>query len=135
MNKINVSSAADSLVRFAESLDCGVDTHRAQTGSRYIEIDHVRLAAPAVIRVSDHTDAYATSHYTCDGFEGSLGGAKRYILEILGTTEDARRRLARARKAVARRDLAARRQAWAANYAAHNNITIDAAIAACPVRR
>lgn len=49
------------------------NTHIAQTGTRYFTFSDVK------IRVSDHSDAYATSDFNCDPYEDEYKSLKKYI--------------------------------------------------------
>lgn len=98
---------------------------------RYLAISHSRCDE-FTIRVSDHADAYASAGYTCDGIEGTLAGAKLFILRALNTSERAMRRLRKARAAAKCRDLAARRSAWVVGYASQNGVTEEVAISKLP---
>jgi hypothetical protein len=124
---------ADQITKYAETADCSVVLHIALTGSRYLTIDHARLSAPFVIRVSDHADAYATSAYSVDGVDGTVAGAKAFICKRIGTTDAAIRRLSRLRRRVAKAADNNRREAWILGWMRQEGVSRAEAEAKCPV--
>lgn len=122
---------ADRLEKLATELGCEVDRHTAQTGSVYLTI--WRNGAEFKIRVADHADAHATADYTADGSEGSVAGARAFILGRLRTTEAALKRLRRARKSAQARDSRSRRSQWIAGYVAQRGVSFEEAARVCPL--
>jgi hypothetical protein len=103
-----------SLLRLADELSIPYRQRHAQTGTDYVTFECSRHlhCAWTTIRFANHADAYGTSDYTCDGFEGTLPGARKHLLATVGITEKVVRRLRRARKARAGRNRMAMKQCW-----------------------
>ena len=81
-----VDRQVKSLLTFLKREGIGYEkVHTAQTGSVYITIcwEPTWQDSSVTIRVADHSDAYGRSHYTVDGLEGTLAGAKAWIKENL----------------------------------------------------
>ncbi len=122
---------ADRIESLATELGCGVDRHRAATGSEYLTIS--RGAVELKIRVADHADAHATADYTADGCEGTMAGARAFLLAKLGTTEAAVRRLRRARRSAEARRNNTARQNWIKGYAEQRGVSMEEAARVCPM--
>lgn len=126
---------AQKIQDLAEELGCDVERHWAQTGTIYLTVTNYagRRTMSLKLRFADHADAYANSDYTCDGVEGTVGGARAFLLESLGVTESHVRRLRRMRMLADARDIAARRIEWARGFAAQEGIDFSAALAKCEI--
>jgi hypothetical protein len=101
---MNINSTVQRFGALARELGCQVDWHLAQTRTVYLTLYHERLSRPLTVRIADHADAHGTSDYTIDGLEGTPPGARVWLLAQLQTTEQAVRRVRRARRSHKRRE-------------------------------
>jgi len=79
---------AESFSKLAKEIGCDIKWYQAQTGTIYIEITEENFKTEEIVqakyRFADHADAYATADYSCDPAEGTLSGAKKHLMDLVG---------------------------------------------------
>jgi len=82
---MRIGETADRIARAAEALGYNLRNMRhAQTGTCYLSCAAPDEVDEIVIRVADHSDAYARADYTADGIEGSAQGAVAFLAARVG---------------------------------------------------
>jgi len=130
---MSIRSRATKIEKLAEELGFQVHRREAQTGTIYLSLTGEEK--DAVVRVSDHQDAYGKADYTADGIEGTDAGCRVWLLGLLKMSEADLRRVRIERRKAQKNDLAARREDWIRGYAAQENISIEQATALCPIQK